>query len=149
MMTNLIAKPIVKNQLWVITDGTHKIGNVEADSTGYSVKIGENTQHYADTKSIERIFHVEFEKPRSVKSTVDLSYAQWPTEGPTYNNFYDVKRKLHVYTATERSSCYQVAGYFRVNMNGQWETIFCPKYIFVQRYEYRGPYNTHDEAENS
>jgi hypothetical protein len=149
MMTNLIAKPIVKNQLWVIVDGDRKIGNVEADSTGYSVKIGSDTRHYADTKSIERIFQVEFEKPKKTKPLTELPYALWPTEGPTYNNFYDVKRKIHVYTTSEKSSCYHAAGYFRINMNGTWETIFCPKYIFVQRYEYSGPHNTLDAANNS
>ena len=148
-MTNLIAKPIVKNQLWVIVDGTRKIGNVEADDTGYSVKIGGDTLNYADTKSIERIFQVEFEKPKKTKPLTELPYAQWPTAGDTYNNFYDVKRKLHVYTAEPKSSCYHVAGYFRINMNGVWETIFCPKYIFVQRYEYHGPYKTSAEADNS
>jgi len=25
--------------------------------------------------------------------------------------------------------------------------IFCPKYIFIQRYEYKGPFKTKDEAE--
>ena len=148
-MMNLIAKPIVKDQLWVITDGTHKVGNVEANGTGYSVKIGGDTVHYADTKSIEKIFQVEFEKPKKVSKQVELPFAQWPTEGKTYNNFYDVKRKLHIYTTTPKSLCYHCAGYFKINMNGTWETIFCPKYIFVQRYEYSGPYQTWDEADNS
>ena len=148
-MMNLIAKPIVKDQLWVITDGTHKVGNVEADGTGYAVKIGGDTVHYADTKSIEKIFHVEFEKPKKTTSTVELPFAQWPTESKTYNNFYDVKRKLHIYTTTPKSLCYHCAGYFKIDMNGTWETIFCPKYIFVQRYEYNGPYQTWDEADNS
>jgi len=148
-MTNLIAKPIVKNQLWVITDGTHKVGNVEADGTGYSVKIGGDTLHYADTKSIEKIFQVEFEKPRKTKKTPELPFAKWPTDGKTYNNFYDVQRKLHIYTTSPKSMCYHCAGYFRINMNGTWETIFSPKYIFIQRYEYYGPYNTLEEANNS
>ena len=27
------------------------------------------------------------------------------------------------------------------------KVIFCPKYIFVQRYQYQGPFKTKDEAE--
>ena len=38
-MSELIAKPIIKNQYWVITDGTNKIGNVVADQNGFDVKI--------------------------------------------------------------------------------------------------------------
>ena len=145
----LIAKPIVKDHLWVITDGKHKVGNVEADGTGYQVKIGDSTRHYADTKSIEQIFQVTFDKPKLVTTDVDLPYAKWPTKGTTYNNFYDIKRKLHVYTETPDSHCYHCAGYFKVNMNGTWEDIFCPKYIFVQRYEYFGPFKTMIEAQNA
>ena len=145
-MTNLIAKPIVKNQLWVITDGAHKVGNVEANATGYSVKIGGDTLHYADTKSIERIFQVEFEKPKKTKPLTELPYAHWPTKGKTYNNFYDVKRKIHVYTKTVDSKCYYAAGYFNVELNGVWQTIFCPKYIFIQRYNYTGPFLSESEA---
>ena len=144
---NLVAKPIVKDQLWVITDGTHKVGNVEADGTGFAVKIGGSTQHYADTKSIEKIFQVEFEKPQKPSKTVNLPYAKWPTDGKTYNNFYDIKRKLHVYTNEPKSLCYHVAGYFKIDMNGTWQTVFSPKYIFIQRYQYFGPFNSEHEAD--
>jgi hypothetical protein len=49
---NLIAKPIVKNQYWVVTDGEKKVGNVIADGSGYDVKIGNNITHYPTTKAI-------------------------------------------------------------------------------------------------
>lgn len=145
----LIAKPIVKNQLWVIIDGERKIGNVEADDTGYRVKIGENTEHYADTKSIEQVFKVTFDRPPKSKPTENVSFARWPAPEKTWNNFFDVKRQLHVFTKTERSSCYHCAGYFKINMNGEWITEFCPKYIFIQRYPYLGPFQTMTEAEQA
>ena len=36
---NLVAKPIIKNQYWVITDGDKKVGNVESQGTGFDVKF--------------------------------------------------------------------------------------------------------------
>jgi len=143
----VIAKTIVKDQLWVLVDGERKIGNVEADDTGYSVKIGENLSHYADTKTIERKFQITFDRSKPNKKVDDLSYARWPTSGKTYNNFFDVKRKIHVFTETSTSSCYHCAGYFRILMNDEWVTEFCPKYIFIQRYQYRGPFITQEQAE--
>jgi len=145
---NLVAKPIVKNQLWVITDGVNKIGNIEANSshTGFNVKIGDNVNFFSTTKSIEKNVHLVFEKPEKPKKTFDLAFAQWPTTGKTYNNFYDVKRKIHVYTKTPASKCYHCAGYFNIKLNGQWRTEFAPKYIFVQRYDYQGPFNTVEAA---
>jgi hypothetical protein len=142
----LIAKTIVRDQLWVITDGDRKIGNVQADQSGYCIKIGHDTKHYASTKAIEQTLQVMFDKPVTLESHEETPFAHWPVEGKTFNNFYDIKRKLHVYTKSEKSLCYHCAGYFNIKMNDEWETIFCPKYIFVQRYPYNGPFKTEDEA---
>lgn len=146
---NLVAKPIVKNQLWVITDGVNKVGNVEADGSGFNVKIGNDVNHFDSTKTIERMIKIEFERPRAAAKKTAVPYAHWPTPKNTYNNFYDVKRKLHVFTKTPASKCYHAAGYFKIRLNEDWETVWCPKYIFIQRYEYVGPFNTLDEAERS
>ena len=53
-MTNktLIAKPVVKNQFWIVTDGTEKVGNVLADGSGFEVKLNGNKTHYKNTKTI-------------------------------------------------------------------------------------------------
>lgn len=144
----LVAKPIVKNQLWVITDGSKKVGNIEANSnaTSFSVRIGDNVNYFSSTKKIEQDIHLVFEQPFKTVPLADVPFAHWPTEGKTYNNFYDVKNKFHVYTKTPDSKCYYVAGYFNINMNGTWEIIFCPKHIFVQRYEHTGPFMSRIDA---
>ena len=146
----LIAKPIVKNQLWVITDGVRKVGNIEANvnATGFNVKIGENVNYFSSTKNIEQDIQLVFQTPTKPKKHIDVPFAHWPTSGKTYNNFYDVKRKIHVYTKTVDSKCYYAAGYFKVELNGEWQTIFCPKYIFIQRYQYTGPFLSETEAAN-
>jgi hypothetical protein len=59
---------------------------------------------------------------------------------------FDVKRKLHLFTKSNKSKCYHVAGYFMIDQNGQKQVIFCPKYIFIQRYDYQGPFKTESEA---
>lgn len=145
----LVAKPIVKNQLWVITDGSKKVGNIEANSnaTGFNVKIGDNVNYFSSTESIEKDIHLSFQKLEKPKRNEPISFAHWSTGGSKpYNNFYDVKRKIHVYTKSPKSKCYYAAGYFNVELNGEWQTIAMPKYIFIQRYEYNGPYTTLQEA---
>jgi len=145
-MTTLIAKPIINNQLWVITDGTQKIGNVEADGAGYNVKIGGTVEHFASTRSIENLKQIEFQRPVKTKPQ-PLTYAVWPTSTKkTFNDMYDVQRKMHVYTETDKSKCFHAAGWFKLNATGKWETVFCPKYLFIQRYPYEGPFMTKSEA---
>lgn len=143
---SLIAKPIVKNQLWVVTDGSSKVGNVEYTGACYNLKIGGNQKQFESTRAIQRLVSIEFQRPyRSSKQ--NLPYAVWPTSGKTYNNMFDIKRKLHVFTKTKKSKCYHVAGWFSLTLNGERQTVFCPKYIFIQRYPYSGPFMTKEEAE--
>lgn len=146
----LKAKPIIKNQFWVVTDGTNKIGNVEASGTGFDFrKVDGSIIHYDDVKSIEKTKLIEFERPQRKPIHNPISFAKWPTDGKTYNDMYDVKRKLHVYTTSKKSKCYHAAGYFKIKMNDVWQTIFCPKYIFIQRYDYHGPFLTEEEAKKA
>jgi hypothetical protein len=146
---SLIAKPIRKNELWVVTDGSHKVGNVEANASGFQVKIGDQFSQFDSTKSIERLAHIEFQRPLKPAKQSRPQYAIWPTTGKTYNNVFDVKRRVHLFTKTQASKCYYAAGWFRILMNDTWQTVFCPKYIFVQRYEYQGPFMSSEEAENN
>ena len=143
---NLKAKPIIKNQYWVVTDGTNKVGNVVAEGTGYEVKLGNQVEHYDSTQSIAKIKNIRFEP--IIKTKVNTPpFAVYPTVGhKVYNSILDVKKKLHLFTKTSKSKCFYVAGWFTVKQGEESQTVFCPKYIFIQRYEYRGPFKTEFEA---
>ena len=145
-MTELIAKPIIKDQFWVVTDGEKKVGNVLANSAGYELILNGSTLQFNNTKDIQKKTNISFLPIKSNKTTVEMPYPEYPTTSKTYNNMFDVKRKLHIFTKTRKSKCYHVAGWFMIDQNGQKQSIFCPKYIFIQRYDYEGPFKTEDEA---
>lgn len=145
-MNELVAKPIIKDQYWVVTDGERKVGNVLANSAGYEVILNGSTLQFNNTKDIQKKTKISFQPMKSNKTTVEMPYPEYPTTPKTYNNMLDVKRRLHIYTKTRKSKCYHVAGWFLIDQNGQKQVIFCPKYIFIQRYEYVGPFKTENEA---
>ena len=146
---NLKAKPIIKNEYWVITDGTKKVGNVISDGSGFDVKIGDNIEHYNSTKQIEKKKQIEFEKIQKVEKA-NPPFAVFPTtSNRVYNSVLDVKRKLHLFTKTQKSKCYHAAGWFAIKQGEEFEAVFCPKYIFIQRYEYKGPFKTETEVNSS
>jgi hypothetical protein len=147
-MTELIAKPIIKDQYWVITDGEKKVGNVLANNAGYELILNGSTLQFNNTKDIQKKTKINFQPMKSNKTKVEMPYPEYPTTTKTYNNIFDVKRKLHIFTKTKKSKCYHVAGWFVINQNGQNQALFCPKYIFIQRYEYVGPFKTESEANN-
>jgi hypothetical protein len=117
-MTNktLIAKPVVKNQFWIVTDGKEKVGNVIADGSGFEVKLNGNKTHYKNTNIIKKITNIEFESNKKVDKS------------------------------TPKSKCYHAAGWYVINQGNDPVVTFCPKYIFIQRYPYQGPFKSEEDA---
>jgi len=145
-LSGLIAKPIVNDQYWVITDGQKKVGNVQADGSGYEVKINGDQTHFDTTDEVVKFTKIKFESFRNVKPEVKTPYPEYPTTNKVHNSIFDLKRKIHLYTKNKKSKCYHAAGWFAMNTNGNNHVVFCPKYIFIQRYKYLGPYKTEQEA---
>ena len=144
----LIAKPVVKNQFWIVTDGEKKVGNVIAEGSGFDVRLNGSVAHFKNTNAIKRQVQIEFE-PATKKAKQELAFNEYPTTSKVYNSMFDIKRKLHLYTKTPKSKCYHAAGWYVMHQNSEPQVIFCPKYIFVQRYEYSGPYKTETEAKQA
>ena len=147
MSKSLIAKPVVKNQFWIVTNGTEKVGNVIADGSGFEVKLNGNKTHFKNTNSIQKQTNIEFQTIKIDKNKKELPFNEYPTTKKVFNSILDIKRKIHVFTKTQKSKCFHAAGWYILYQGEDPTVIFCPKYIFIQRYEYLGPYKTEDEAE--
>lgn len=148
MSKPLIAKPVVKNQFWIVTDGTSKVGNVIADGSGFEVKLNGNKAHFKNTSAIKKQTSIEFQQTKVEKSKKEIPFNEYPTTKKVYNSMLDIKRKIHLFTKTSKSKCYHAAGWYVMYQSEEPVVVFCPKYIFIQRYEYEGPYKTEDEAKN-
>ena len=145
-MTELIAKPIVKNQYWIVTDGSKKVGNIEANNSGYGVQLNGTFLQFNNTEELKKKTKIRFEPLKTDKTVAKTPYPEYPTPKRIYNSVFDVQRGLHVFTTSAKSKCLHAAGWFVLDQNGTKEIVFCPKYIFVQRYSYSGPYKTESEA---
>jgi len=148
MSKPLIAKPVVKNQFWIVTDGTSKVGNVIADGSGFEVKLNGNKTHFKNTSAIKKQTSIEFQQTKVEKSKKEIPFNEYPTTKKVYNSMLDIKRKIHLFTKTTKSKCYHAAGWYVMYQSEEPTVVFCPKYIFIQRYEYEGPYKTEYEAKN-
>ena len=148
-MTELIAKPIIKNQFWIVTDGEKKVGNIEANNAGYGVQLNGNVLQFDNANELKKKTQIRFEPLKSNKTKVAMPYPQYPTPAKIYNSIFDVQRGLHLFTTSKKSKCLHAAGWFVMDQNGTKQAIFCPKYIFIQRYEYSGPYKTETEAQEA
>ena len=148
MSKPLIAKPVVKNQFWIVTDGTSKVGNVIADGSGFEVKLNGSKTHFKNTSAIKKQTSIEFQQTKVEKSKKEIPFNEYPTTKKIYNSMLDIKRKIHLFTKTTKSKCYHAAGWYVMYQTEEPNVVFCPKYIFIQRYEYEGPFKTEEEAKN-
>lgn len=145
-MTELIAKTIVKNQFWIVTDGEKKVGNIEANNAGYGVQINGTFLQFNNADEIKQKTKIKFESSKTVKPKVTYPYPEYPTLSKVYNSILDIKRGLHLFTTSKKSKCLHAAGWFIIEQNGVKQVSLCPKYIFIQRYPYEGPFKTESEA---
>jgi len=143
----IVAKPVVPNQFWILKENDRKVGNIEAGPDGFSVKINDQVQSYKSINTLKKKVSIDFEPAvKKQKSTsADLVHG-YSTKGRAYNAIFDVKHQVPLWTKEPRSKSWYAAGWYRVKQGRNWETVFCPKLITLQRYPYSGPFYTEDKA---
>lgn len=144
----LLAKPVVANKYWILKKDDQKVGEVEADSVGYAVKINGNITRFKTLKMVKQRADIEFESPAKPQPKLPARDVNgYDTNGIAYNAVYDVKHRLPLYTRESKSKSWYAAGWYRVKQGRRWETVFCPKLITLERYPYAGPFYTQEQAD--
>jgi hypothetical protein len=143
-------KLTARERLEVLLDeGTFEEWDMFVEHRCTDFKLNGNKSHYKNTTAIKRKTNIQFESVEKVnKSKHDLPFKVYPTTDKVYNSMLDIKRKLHLFTTGNKSKCYHAAGWFNIQQGSEKETVFCPKYIFIQRYPYQGPFKTEHEAKS-
>jgi hypothetical protein len=142
---NLRAKTIIPDEFWLIVDDTGKVGNIQNHKGHYEVKLLDRSHEFDSKDSLisELGLVIDSENPKPVSNTVP----EYPTDVKPHNSILDVRRGLHLFTRTSDSRCYYAAGWFALATDTAWETVLCPKYIYLQRRKYHGPFHSSAEAE--
>lgn len=128
-----------------MVDGVKKVGNVTATNEGFTVNLFNTAKNFKSKSSIEKNINLKFENYKKINVNL-FTLKDWGI-AKSYNIFFDLKKKIYVFTKQKKSKCFYVAGWFYLNLNNSWQKIYCPKYIFIQRYEYRGPYKYEHEID--
>jgi len=146
-MTELIAKPVVKNKMWIVEEGGIKVGNIMAVDEGGVVYVHHNQrEQFPSIKLLSKQYNIEFakaEKPKRVKQDVYDVYG-FPTNSAPNNEVLDVQRYLPIYTKGSKSKSFFCAGYYIIKFSSTWVRAYCPKLITLNRYEYQGPFKTQE-----
>ena len=146
-MTEMIAKPVVKNKMWIVESAGTKVGNIMAVEEGGIVYVHDDQrEQFPSIKILQKKYNIEFakaEKLKRIKQDVYDVYG-FPTNSAPQNQVLDVQRYLPIYTKGAKSKSFFCAGYYIIKFSSTWVRAYCPKLITLNRYEYEGPFKTQE-----
>ena len=148
-MSELIAKPVIKNKFWVVEDSGQKIATIQAkDDGGYAYVHDEQREYFPSVKNLKLKYNIKFGTADKVKKENIKTVYGYPVTGRAFNQVWDVQRKLPIFSKTPKSKSLFCAGYYLIKLNSVWSESFCPKNITIARYQYVGPFTTKDAMQS-
>src|SRR6056300_2113317 len=138
----LKAKPILKDRFWIVENDGEKIGTMSLSDDRYMFSSSVETCFFDNTRQMKKKFGVNIEWGDEITlsdASTNYTVHNYPTSVKPYNEMYDVKRKLPLFTKSNKSKSAYCAGYYFIHFDKGWVKSFCPKLITIERYEYRGP----------
>ena len=147
-MSELIAKPVIKNKFWVVEESGNKIATIQArDDGGYAYVHDEQREYFPSVNNLKQKYNIKFRNLEKPKKENNKTVYGYPITGKAYNQVWDVQRRLPIYSKTSNSKSLFCAGYYLIKLNHEWTENFCPKNITLGRYEYLGPFKTKNEIQ--
>lgn len=146
-MSEIIAKPVVKNKFWIVEDHGTKVGTIQAiDEGGFAYVHNDEREVFPSIKLLSKKYDIQFVKAeRAAKSAADSHEVYgFPTNTRPHNEVLDVQRYLPIYTKSGKSKSFFCAGYYIIKFSNTWVRAYCPKLITLNRYEYEGPFKTQE-----
>jgi hypothetical protein len=148
-MNEIYAKPIIENKFWIVEQDGTKVATLRKDDDNRFVLSNyTGTKIYNTKESLTRQYGKDFFIVNIVKEATDAEPNEvhgFPTRTLPHNSMFDVHRKLPLFTKSIDSKSLYCAGYYIIKFEKDWAKSFCPKFITLQRYKYRGPFKTEIE----
>src|SRR6056300_394290 len=99
------AKPILENKFWIVEDEGVRVGTLTKEDEGFVVTQKGKIDFYKNERQLKKTFGNNFLvaniKNNNNKSVKDVH--GYPTRTTPYNSMYDIKRKLPLFTKSEKS----------------------------------------------
>lgn len=143
----LKAKPVLKDKFWIVESNEQRIGTMSWNDDRYMFSSRVETCFFDNKRQMKKKFGTEIVwtdiTPEVVEDTPEEFIVHgFPTSVNPFNTMYDVKRKLPLFTKSDKSKSAYCAGYYIIKFDKGWVKSFCPKLITIERYESNGPFKT-------
>jgi hypothetical protein len=145
----LKAKPVLKDKFWIIENDEQRIGTMSWNEDRYMFSNKVETCFFDSKQDMKQRFGADIvwtdlSVPKEVTQQDFIVYG-FPTSVSPYNTMFDVKRKLPLFTKSNKSKSAYCAGYYIIEFEKGWVKSFCPKLITVERYNFKGPFKSEME----
>jgi hypothetical protein len=149
IMTEIHAKPIVDGKFWIVEQDGTKIATLHKKENNKFVLSSHNGEMMFNkkddlTKQFGKDFFLNSDKVKVTQAEPNECY-DYPTSCRPFNSIYDVQKRLPLFTKSNQSKSSYCAGYYTIKFEKGWVKSFCPKYITLQRYPYKGPFKSEFE----
>jgi hypothetical protein len=143
------AKQIVENKFWILesNNGT-KVGTVKVNNNKVTATIEDKPETFSSFEELMGKYSVSF-----VKRVAEFKQEEpgqevygYPSKSKPHNALWNVQMRVPIYTKTEKSSSYHCAGHYIIRFSSGWVKSFSPKLLTLQRYPFKGPFMTNQEA---
>ena len=136
-------KEILKDKFWIVENDGVRVGTLSISEDQYMLSSSDGTRFFKNEKQLSKSLNSTLNWTKlEITQTLPKEVHNYPTSCTPYNSMYDVKRKLPLFTKSEKSKSLYCAGYYIIHFDKGWVKSFCPKLITVERYETRGPFKT-------
>jgi len=143
----IIAKPVIANQYWILHRDNQKVGNIEACDGGYQVKINNSISQYRTIDMAAQRAQIEFVPADATADHKPNLVHGYPAAGRVHNAVWNIPLKLPLFTRSAKSKSWFAAGWYSVYRNRTWRVVQDPKLITLERYQYRGPFQSEQQAQ--
>lgn len=151
MTDQLIATPVVKNKFWVVEQEGKTVATIQAKEDGsFAFVKNQSRQYFSSMIAIKKQYNIKLTKPNKdhKKSKVKEIYG-FPCRHVPYLGMFNLQRQLPIYSLSEKSKSYYCAGYYLIKHGNNWLAEFSPKLITLNRYDYLGPFRSHEDMKKA
>jgi hypothetical protein len=142
----IVAKPVVKDQYWILKENNQKVGEIASANGELVVKFKDPTRFKTFKMNGRVAPGIEFEPPVERSDSEKNFVHGYEVKGLVFNPVWDVKQRLPLFTREDKSKSWYAAGWYLVKQHRNWKAVQHPKLITLQRYPYQGPFFTKEEA---
>jgi hypothetical protein len=140
------AKEIIKNKFWIVEDKGVKFGTISLNDEQYILSTPTGTKIYHSENQLTKALNTKLSwTDLEITETLAKEIHGYATNCAPFNPMFDVKRKLPLFTKSDKSKSLYCAGYYIIQFEKGWVKSFCPKLITVERYPTKGPFKTEIE----